>query len=279
MHIVDERPLHFLHSRVLRDDSSISMRSLCSIELLSRQDRERDGGFVLKEAGGKVLLRVPVEHLRQGTNLVFCAQQIVFGAQMLVTGKVDDVVAERIVEYTERYYGKYRTNCSTFVEYLRTGVFSECNSKNGDLEFSAGMNLHTTQKIEPGDSLCVLYYGKGVMRRRNSSWGLQGCRRQNGSRADLTRLGRKGAVWNLPPGGIVGLANTRFFCDYHFMYCIGTNNGVPILIYQCGFVNPKEEGQKRPQSPAIAVSVGTINMSPIPGPPACMFIKKGRRKR
>jgi hypothetical protein len=272
-----EHPIYFLRSNAWRDDSSTPFRNSFSLETVHPSDREQDGGLVVKETtGGGVLLRIKAGDLKGATSLVLCAQQIIFGEFNIVIRKIGGVVSERIIEYVERYYGKYRTNCSTLVEYLRTGSFTECTPDNRHLMFSAGMNLYTTQKIEPGDSLCVLYYGKWMTTRRKLSGGLRNHYLQNRKHIDLTRLGGKRKEWHLPPGKIVDLFRSPFFRDYHFMYCIGVDNGRPIMIHQAGFIEPGE----KEQSPSIVVTVGMTNPYPLSKmSPSYMFIKKGRQKQ
>jgi hypothetical protein len=274
-----EYPIYFLHSKVSRDDSSTPVLSSFSLEVLDPSHKERDGGLVVREAtGGKALLRVKADDLKGATSLVLCAQQVIFGEPNTVLRKIDGVVSERIIEYVERYYGKYRTNCSTLVEYLRTGHFTECNPKKSHLVFSAGMNLYTTQRIEQGDSLCVLYYGKWVNTRRKLRGGQRNHYLQNRKHSDLARLGGKRKPWHLPPGKIVDVFQSTYFEDYHFMHCIGADNGKPILIHQAGFITPGEE--KEGKCPSIVVTVGMINPYPLyKRSPSFMFIKKGRQKK
>lgn len=274
-----KHPIYLLHSKAFRDNSSTPFRSSFFLETLNSSHRERDGGLVVRNTtGGRVLLRLKADDLKGARNLVLCAQQIFFGKFNVVVRKIDDVVSERIIEYVERYYGKYRTNCSTLVEYLRTGNFTECDPDAGHLVFSAGMNLYTTQKIEPGDSLCVLYYGKWMATRREFSKKLRNHYLQNRKQTDLTRLGDKRKSWCLPLGKIVDLFHSPFFKDYHFMYCIGIDNGMPIMIHQAGFIAPGEEENE--QSPSIVVTIGTTDPYPsFKTSPSCMFIKKGRQKQ
>jgi len=276
MHIVDKCPLYFLHSKVIRKVSSISVSSSFSLELLSRRDREKDGGFILKDERGRTLLRIEAKDLRARTNLALCAQQLASGEFNIATRKIDGVVARRVVEYMEQYYDKYCTNCSTLVEYLRTGIFTECDSEGRHQLFSAGVNLFTTQKIEPGDSLCVLYYRKEVMRRHKHLREIRKHCRRNKKLSDLTRLNEKFLSRTLSPEEITNLCQSMVYGDYHFLFCIGVDNGEPILIHQLGFNEP---GVREQETPAIVVSVGMTNFYPTSFTPAHLFIKKGRRKR
>lgn len=273
MHIVDKRPLYFLQSEVVIEASSTPVSISFSLDLLSRREREKDGGFVLKESGGRTLLRIKAKHLKKGANLALCAQQIVFGKFDVVTRKINGVVSERIVEYMKQYYGKYRTNCSTFVEYLRTGVFTECDPESKHQIFSAGVNLFTTQKIEPGDSLCVLYYRKEVMRRHERFREIRKHCRRNKKHSDLTCLDEKGVNKTLSAKKITSLCQSTIYGDYHFLFCIGIHNGEPILIHQLGFIEP---GEQKQETPAIVVSVGMTNPYSTSSIPGHMFIKKGR---
>lgn len=272
-----EQPVYFLHSKVLQDYSPTSLRSSFSLNVLSPSCKEKDGGIILKEnEGGRTLLKVKPGHLKERTNLILCAQQVVFGEFNITARKIDGVVSERIVEYVERYYNKYRTNCSTLVEYLRTGVFHECVPEDKHQKFSAGVNLYTTQKIEPGDTLCVLYYRKEVTRRHKRLREIRKHCRRNKKLSDLTHINEKSLSRTLLPKEITNLCTSTVYGDYHFLFCIGVDNGEPILIHQLGFVEPKEQEQ---ETPAIVVSVGTKNIYPTSFIPAHMFIKKGRLKR
>jgi len=272
-----EQPVHFLHSKVLQNRSSAPLCSSFSLSILSPSCKEKDGGIILKETeGGRTLLKVKPAYLKEGNNLILCAQQIVFGEFNIVARKIDGAVGERIVEYVERYYNKYRTNCSTLVEYLRTGVFTECNPEGRHQIFSAGVNLYTTQKIEPGDTLCVLYYRKEVMRRHKRLREVRKHCLRNKKHSDLTRLDQRKTVRTLLQKELTRLCTSTVYGDYHFLFCIGVDNGEPILIHQLGFIEPKEQEQ---ETPAIVVSVGTTNIYPTSFIPAHMFIKKGRRKR
>lgn len=158
----------------------------------------------------------------------------------------------------------------------RTGAFTECDLSKISMMFSAGMNSYTGQKIEPGDSLCVLYYSERVMsRKHNVPLAIRGhCVRNRRSMGGLDKLRiPKGAV-NLPPGKLLDLFRSGVFDDYHFMFCVGTENGNPVLIQQLGGDEPVEKDESK-ISPNIVVLVGMMNMYPT-DTPACMFIKKGR---
>ena len=220
-------------------------------------------------------MKVKPGHLKKRTNLILCAQQIVFGEFNIVARKIDGVVSERIVEYVEQYYGKYRTNCATFVEYMRTGFFTKYDSGSDHQIFSAGVNLYTTQKIEPGDTLCVLYYRKEVTRRHKRLREIRKHCRRNKKLSDLTHINEKSLSRTLSPKEITNLCQSTIYGNYHFLYCIGTNNGEPILIHQIGLIEPEEQEQEKP---AIVISIGTTNLY-TNFIPAHMFIKKGRLKR
>lgn len=228
--------------------------------------KKRDNLLLVKDHRGNNL-EIPVQWSKTGPYLLLNYTQHILGAKSSGSFMLAGTIAERIVSYLRNYHGKRHTNCSTFVEYLQTGHFAECD--NGHcIMFSGNMRRYTGQNIKPGDSLCILYFNKraGSRKRATGRWHY----RRNGAREnnDLKRL--TGADFVLTNTELVSLYSCGFFKDYHFMFCIGIQNGQPIFIQQMGRNDPKK---MKKQTGPIVVSAGTANCyNEVLG---CAFIKKG----
>lgn len=262
-------PVYLLRTNVtIKEKSSIPISSSFSLNLWSDLKREDGGGFLIGDSNGKILLKG--KGGIKGPSIILYQLQTFHGIEQRVVKMLDGVVAKRIIEYMD-YYGKYLTDCSTLVEYLKTGTFVECSPHNQSFTFSAGMNLYEGQKIEQGDSLCVLYYKRGILSHRIPAAIRNSCKGNMGLPLHELKIPLKKR--KVTHEELLNLYLSGLFYDYHFMFCLGIDNGMPILIHQLGREEPYEGGET---SPAVIVTVGATNMYPS-DLPACMFIKKGRK--
>lgn len=263
--------VYLLKTRVVKERSSTPIGHSFSFDLWSSLKRKKDGGFLIGDHRGKILLKV--NGGIKSPSIILHSLQNLFGVEQRVVKRLGGVVAERIINYIQDYYEKYPTNCSTLVEFLRTGVFTECVPEKKTMMFSSGMNLYTGQKIEMGDSLCVLYYRRGILSRRVPSAIRNSYKQNRGLAFDELSVPKK--KWNLTSEGFLGLLRSGFFSDYHFMFCIGIDNNRPIFIQQNGFIESRDINTSK-TIPAIFTFVGLENTYP-DAVPVCMFIKKGRK--
>jgi hypothetical protein len=208
-----------------------------------------------------------------GLHLILACSQKAFGTEVRHAYRIDDILAERIVTYMRDYYDKRHTNCSTFVEFIRTGTFRECDLEKGSLMFSGGMKFYTGQKIRVGDSVCVFYYNKQGGSRKapveiRKHWQKTG----RNITGDLKKLkAAKDRLWS--PEQLLDLYREFeiLYTDYHFMICVGIHGGEPIFLHQLGRNDSAKEDEMAP----IVVSIGMIDMTGYKRP-AFMFIKRGR---
>lgn len=148
----ERNPVYLLKSKVVKEEkSSFPIGSFFSFNLWSDLKRDEGGGFLIRDEKGKIVLKG--KGGIKGPSIILYSLQTFLGVKQKVVKRLDGIVAKRIIEYMD-YYGKYRTNCSTLVEYLRTGTFAECDLSKISMMFSAGMNSYTGQKIEPTEALC-----------------------------------------------------------------------------------------------------------------------------
>ena len=181
----------------------------------------------------------------------------------------DELIAQRIITYKQEFFDKKRTNCSTLAEYLRTGVFQECDPDRSSFMFSGGVNHYTGQKIRSGDTLCVLYFPKWVDSRYFTGKAARThYRRVRGMRGDLSKL--KGERFHLSPENLLESCCSGPYSDYHFMFCIAIRNGQPIFIQQLGLNRPNE--REKGKAP-IVITVGMIDVTGEHAP-AHVFLKR-----
>jgi hypothetical protein len=259
----------FLLSTLMLKDS-YSTESGYHLQELST--RKVHSGLVVKGYhGGSLLLRTS----KRGADLhlLLRHEQCIFGIKTIHAVRVRDVFSGPIVTYLREYYGKSLTNCSTFVEYLRTGVFVECDPERSSLMFSGGMNVYTGQKVRPGDTIGIFYYNRwGRSRKADSALRTHYRKCQRNVAGDLHSL-KASHELGLTAEALLDLYRGGIFADYHFMFCIGTENGQPVFIQQLGRYDPKRSYEFGPAP--IVVSVGMVSMSH-EDVPACAFIKRQR---
>jgi hypothetical protein len=259
-----------LFSDVVKDKQSCG-NSFIFETLLTRKRR---GGLVLKHAQRGNITEIKTNKHSANLHLILACSQKTFGTEVRCAGRVDDILAERIVMYMRDYYEKRHTNCSTFVEFIRTGNFRECDFERESFMFSGGMKFYTGQKIRTGDSVCIFYYNKlGGSRKApveiRKHWQKAG-RNVTG---DLTKLkAAKDRLWSSEQILSLYRELNILYTDYHFMICVGVHDGKPIFIHQLGRNDPAEENNM------MAPIVASIGMTDMMGykRPALMFIKRGR---
>lgn len=228
--------------------------------------KKRDNLLLVKDHQGNNL-EIPVQWSKTGPYLLLNYTQHISGAESSGSYTLAGTIAERIVTYLRNLHGKRHTNCSTFVEYLRTGNFIECD--NGHcMMFSGNMRRYTGQTIRPGDSLCILYFNKRARGRKRASGRWHYRRNRAPENNDLKKL--TGVDFVLTDKELVDLYSCGFFKDYHFIFCVGIQNGQPLFIQQMGRNNPRK---MQKQIGPIIVSAGTVNCyDEVLG---CAFIKRG----
>jgi hypothetical protein len=180
----------------------------------------------------------------------------------------NETLASRIIDYYNHYYGKVITNCSSFVEYLRTGRFPQYDE--GFFSFTGSMNQYSGQKIRPGDSVCILYYRDRYARSRKISPEVRNHYRVNKKKKDpANSFDTKKKNFSI--NDLIYVYNHGLVRDYHFMHCIGERNGQPLFISQVGRYDPKLEREKNPILVTLGMSIGCCTYVPI-----CTYIKRGR---
>lgn len=227
--------------------------------------KKRDDLLLAKDHRGNNL-EIPVPWSKTGPYLLLNYTQHILGTESSGSFVLAGTIAERIVSYIRNCHGKRHTNCSTFVEYLRTGHFIECNDGHC-IMFQGNMRRYMGQNIKPGDSLCILYFNKkaGGRTHRQGRWHYR--RNRASENNDLKKL--TGIDFVLSDKELISFYSCGFFKDYHFMFCIGIQNGHPIFIHQMGRNDPKK---MKKQTGPIIVSVGTTNCyNEVLG---CAFIKR-----
>ncbi|MDO8604852.1 MAG: hypothetical protein Q7K40_05685 [bacterium] len=236
--------------------------------------RKTQDGLLIKDRNGSgIKIKLNSSQRKTKEHVILHSYQKLFGDECVGVRILDEPLSQRLIKYIRYYYGERKTNCASFAEYLRTGDFVECCDENNYFAFSGGMNQYTGQSVKPGDTLCVLYYNKRARSRKVSkllrSHYKKVCKIVvNGS---LSKL--KGAEGSISSEQILGMYKSGYIEDYHFMFCIGTENGQPIFIQQLGWQDPSIDTD--PKSSPIIVSVGMRNISP-KDTPSHVFIKKGR---
>lgn len=234
--------------------------------------RKKCGGLVLKDVRGNSA-EMKSNKQSAGLHLILSCSQKVFGTEVRCDHRIKGILAERIVTYMRDYYEKRHTNCSTFVEFVRTGTFRECDLERTSLMFFGGMKFYTGQKIRSGDSVCVFYYNKRGGSRKipveiRKHWQKTG-RNVTG---DLRKLkAAKDCLWSSEQLLDWYREFDILYTDYHFMICVGVHEGEPIFIHQLGRNDPSGENRMAP----IVASIGMTDMTGY-GRPAFMFIKRGR---
>lgn len=258
-----------LHSKLTKENGLVNTNCI----LRESTTRNIGGGFESVFAGGaKAILPVQRVHLDQ--RLILHGEQDLYGEhrefRLLISGHV---LCDRIIHYVQALYGKEYTNCSTMVEYLRTGMFRSYQPGVDLFAYSGGGNLYTGQVIRPGDIVWVFYYNKHLHGRRifQDSFAPHYRRMRKVSR-DLSRViaASRGDVFS--PEDLRELFEEMLFQDYHFSICIAVRNGLPIFIQQLYWHNPKTDTLREKEG--IALTIGLRNLSN--EIPACVFLSRGR---
>ncbi|HUY05395.1 MAG TPA: hypothetical protein VMV62_01620 [Candidatus Paceibacterota bacterium] len=232
--------------------------------------RRMHNGLLVKDTRGNSF-EMKTGKQNADMHLILHYGQDVHGSYTSRTIRLNDLFAERVVTYLRDYYGEYHTNCSTFVEYLRTGNFCECDAERLSFMLSGGMNRYTGQKIRPGDSLCIFYYNKwGRSRKGHKTLRNHYRKKDKNVSGDLEKL-KSVTGYRFSSEELLKTYRHVVYADYHFMFCIGIHDGQPVFIQQMGLNDSRESTDLTP----IIVSVGMTNMSN-QDIPACMFIKRGR---
>lgn len=265
---------YYLYSRIVKD--GVSASGDCIFALLSTQKVK--GGLLLKDKKGDSLkLKYDGGNSPDTVHLFLHYTQQLFGDKITNRERMQDpVLAQRIISYLKKYYGERHTNCSTLVEYLMTGEFSECDLSKESFAYLGGMNRYAGQPIRPGDALCIFFYKKGVASSRKVPTDI----RRHYLQTKKKILQTKGGLGHLRKRGTAHYTSEELirgyglglYSDYHFMYCIGIHNGLPVFIQQMGRNEPGEQMDIK-KSP-IVISVGNANVTK-EAHPAIMFIKKG----
>lgn len=264
----------YLYSRALKDE--VSAGGDCAYALISTQKVK--AGLLLKDKKGDSLkLKYDGSNSSDTVHLFLHYTQRLFENKITNIERVrDPILAQRIVSYIKEYYGERHTNCSTLVEYLMTGEFSECDLKKESFAYLGGMNRYAGQPIRPGDIVCVFFYKKGIASSRKIPAEVRRHYLHTKGKSFNGNLGHLKKKVGTPPytsEEIIEGYRLGFCSDYHFMYCVGMYNGLPVFIQQMGRNNPEEhmDVKKTP----IIMSVGLVNVTKETHP-ALMFIKKGR---
>jgi len=204
--------------------------------------------------------------------MVRCVQRVSDQPDTIVTFLIDEMYAERLSTYTQEFYGKKRTNCSAFAEYMRTGEFRECLEDRENIAFSGSMNVFASQRVRVGDTLAVLYYKKFARSRRLPE--IQRHYRKNKKHVqhDLSKLKGPSRL-RMTAEAFLEEYQSGIYADYHFMFCIDQYRGQPVFVQQMGRHRPGEPlGEERA---SLVFTIGMTNMSH-PYVPAGMLIKRGR---
>lgn len=246
-----------------------------SFEMGKIYSRKTHDGIIIIDARGDGI-KIKTKDRNDENHVILHSYQELHGVPTVGIRKVGNkVLAERIISYINNYYGNRKTNCSAFAQYLKTGEFVECCNANNYFAYSGGMNRYTGQQVRPGDILCVLYYNKNAGSRKAPTW-------MRGHYMKAQKVKAKGA--NLDKlksvrGGtcsaeeLLAMYRSGYIGDYHFMFCIGVENGQPVFIQQLGWQDPNVS--RDPRSSPILVTVGMSNFSP-KNTPSYVFIKRGR---
>lgn len=258
-----------LVSLAIRDGSSCSGNSALAI----LPARKINGGLQIKNGHGHSMrVQVPNPNAEHHC-MVRCIQRISGQRDTTALLLINETYAVRLATYILEFYGKQRTNCSAFAEYMRTGVFRECSPDRGGVVFSGSMNVFAGQKVQIGDTLAVLYYTKFARSRRLPE--IRGRYRENEKYAqrDLSKL-QSSSQQGMSADAFIEGYQSGIYADYHFMFCIDQYRGQPVFVQQMGLHQPGEPlGDERA---SIVFSIGMTNMSH-PFVPATMLIKRGRK--
>lgn len=261
-----DRRVLVINSVAVRDNSGCSGGSVFGTVAA----RRLADGLQLKGHRGNILrVRTSNPHARHHC-LIKCAQRVNDGPETAFFFVPRELHAERIARYLDEHYGKKRTNCCSFAEYLRTGVFRECEVARENLSLSGGMNGYRGEKVRTGDVLAIFYY-KPFARSRQ----MEHIRRhylKNKKTAGLDLRCVQSPKRTFTAEALVEEFSSGLYTDYHFMFCIGQRRGEPVFLQQMGRHTPGEvlDGKRA----AIVATVGMVSMSDN-RVPAGVLIKRG----
>ena len=226
-------------------------------------------GLALKDCTGKTI-KIKTPSAKKGNHLILnylhsSPDFEVFGDFSRIE---NETLATRVIDYCGQYHGQVITNCSSLVEYLRTGCFPRYDE--GFFLFTGSMNQYHGQKIRPGDSVCILYYRGQFAKSRKINPEIRNHYRTNRKKKDPANCFdvKKKALSVID---LIRIYNMGLVRDYHFMYCIGEKNGQPLFISQLGRHDPELESERTPIAISLGMSIGCCTDVPI-----CIYIKRGR---
>ena len=216
-------------------------------------------GHYIRGPQGELATKVS-DYERKEFYLFFDLTQEINGVEKTVRGHIkDDKIAKRIIEYLNKYYMEYRTNCAAFANFLITGNFVECidDGRKGNLVVTQKMTTYTGQKVEVGDMVCVMYYSHTYNTRKEIN-PRRGHYRRNKAKTNSEKcfleMCRTSKRVTLPPDEIKDIFAKSAFKDFHFLVCVGHHEGEPIFIQQIG--RNWETGKGKPP---IILSIGGYN--------------------
>jgi hypothetical protein len=157
----------------------------------------------------------------------------------------DKLLVERIKRYWDEYFGVRYTNCSSFANYLTTGVFVECEVEKGLLVIEQGMRPYEmASRVDVGDMVCLFYADDQRARSRANPYAK---RYRQAKKRQYDGEGFAGAVAmelksrSFSPDEIRLMHSWSWVRDFHFMVCVAKWRNQPIWISQVGRVAPGEE--------------------------------------
>lgn len=262
----DQRVL-VINSLAIRDNAGCSGNSVFGVVAA----RKLSNSLLLKgHNGGTTRVRVANPHA-SNQCIIRCVQRFYDTPESAFTFLLDGIHAERLSTYLQEFYGKRRTNCSSFAEYMRTGVFRECSEERENLSLSGGMNVYKGQEVRVGDVLAVLYYKRFARSRRIPHIRRHYRKNKKVARLDLRNL--RGPELTFSADALFEEFSSGIYADYHFMFCVGRRRGQPVFVQQMGRHTPGEtlDGKRA----AIVVTLGMTSMGD-DRVPAGMLIKRGR---
>jgi hypothetical protein len=226
--------------------------------------RRITGGFLVKGSRGGFVHKMYCNELSAKEHLLLQYRHSYRGKTYEGLLRSETLIGERVITYLRNYSGKTVTNCATFAEYLRTGIFPEDSNRENGMLFRGGVSWWCGQKIHPGDVLAVLYFSD-MGRTRVEGVGFRGPYVKNKKKKELLPIRQvRGEIHN---STLVELFKSIPFGDFHFLHCLGHNNGQPVFVHQLGVAY---SGERAP----ILITVGA--MSPYADVPVCAFIKRAR---
>ncbi len=240
--------------------------------------KETRTGHTVRDCRGRIIVKIRDVPLDKEAHHMICdATQELNGFQERFIRIIKDKkISGRIADYFAKFYGKKRTNCASFANYLITGEFTECVTPDRNLVLTQRMTTYNGQKIVVGDMLCLLYYHPINRTRLSKNKG----RNRYVRHKKLTHQGKgfletckAKKVVSLPPEEIKDMFYRGAYTDFHFLVCVGLNaEGKPVFAQQHGHYWPEQEEPAR-----ISVSIGDANPYPYEIP-AFVFINRAKNR-